>query len=193
MIIQQRMEAVIKLGEMPCRDQEEDDLKAQVAWFTQIATLLKELIDLGKKNNKFKNLAFTEDFDAKLRYNFPFQLHRKLRKCKGEGQEKFENMLNKIQEFLANVQEDLNSIERTLDAKVDSTANSETEGMAEIGANNAEKLDFFILSEHKVELNLKDKVSLDAYNAVVEYEKLDDLKAKTIDINFNVILKQMFI
>ena len=59
MIIQQRIESIIKLGEMPCRDQEEVDLKAQVAWFTEVATLLKELIDLGKKNSEVRDLAFT--------------------------------------------------------------------------------------------------------------------------------------
>ena len=60
MIIQQRMEAVIKLGEMPCRDQEEDDLKAQIAWFTEIATLLKELIDLGKKKSEDRDLQWNK-------------------------------------------------------------------------------------------------------------------------------------
>ena len=91
---------------MPCRDQEEEDLKAQVAWFTEIATLLKELIDLGKKNSEVRDLAFTEDFAAQVRFNFLLPFSRKLRKCKGEGQEKFENMLDKIEEFRENAQED---------------------------------------------------------------------------------------
>ena len=151
------------LGVMPWRDSGEDDLKVQIAWFTDIATLLKELIELGKKNSENRDLAFSEDFAAQFRYNFFLPFGRKLRKCKGEGQEKFENMLDKIEEFRGNALEDLNAF-KTLDDD-DITANSE------INANDVDKVDVFKLSEQQVEKNLKGHDGFDdskVYKAAAE-------------------------
>ena len=173
MIIKQRKEAIIKLGEMPCgKVPEEDDLKAQIAWFSNIATFLKELIDLGKKNSVHRDLAFSKDFADQLAFNFLLKLRRQLRKCEGEGQELFENMLSKVDMFREKAQEELNALKTFNDEtvlKVDSKGSSENESMAEISANDAEKVDVLELSEQQFEIYLKDK--------------LDDLKATTADVN----------
>ena len=80
----------MKLGEMPHdKTRGEKDLRAQISWFIDLSTFLKELIDLGKKNSKYKNLTFSEDFAAQLRQIFPTYLSRKLRKCEDEGGFKF--------------------------------------------------------------------------------------------------------
>ena len=39
-IIKQIKEDLLRLGEMPWRDQEEGDLKAQIAWFSDTATII---------------------------------------------------------------------------------------------------------------------------------------------------------
>ena len=161
MIIKQRKEAIIKLGEMPCgKVPEEDDLKAQIAWFSNIATFLKELIDLGKKNSVHRDLAFSKDFADQLAFNFLLKLRRQLRKCEGEGQELFENMLSKVDMFREKAQEELNALKTFNDEtvlKVDSKGSSENESMAEISANDAEKVDVLELSEQQFEIYLKDK------------------------------------
>ena len=65
-IIKQRMKALINLGEMPCsKVPGEGELKAQIAWFIEVVTLLNELIDLGKNNSEVKTLkAIVKDFLA---------------------------------------------------------------------------------------------------------------------------------
>ena len=113
-IIKQRKDALLKLGEMPsAKLRGEKDLRAQISWLIDLTIFLKELIDLGKKNSKYKNLVFSEDFAAQIRQNFPFNLSRKLRKCEGEGQEHFENMLDRIEEFRETAQEDQQDIDIT--------------------------------------------------------------------------------
>ena len=113
-IIKQRKDALLKLGEMPHHKiKGEKDLRAQISWFIDLTTFLKELIELGKKNSKYKNLTFSEDFAAQIRQIFPTNLGRKLRKCDGEGQELFENMLDKIEEFRDTAQEDQQDIDIT--------------------------------------------------------------------------------
>ena len=83
-IIKQRREALINLGEMPCsKVPGEEDIKAQIDWFTDVATFLKELIDLGKNNSEYRKLAFAKDFADQLTFNFLFKFRRQLRKCEG--------------------------------------------------------------------------------------------------------------
>ena len=113
-IIRHRKEALLKLGEMPSdRVEGQNDLWPQIAWFLDITTFLKELIELGKKNSEYRDLAFAQDFAAQLRRSFPTNLCRKLRKCEGEGLELFENMLVKIEEFREDAQEDQHDIDIT--------------------------------------------------------------------------------
>ena len=155
--------------------------------------ILKELICLGKKNSENSNLAFSTDFADLLRYNFPIKLSRQLRRCKGEGQEKFENMLNKIEEFRENAEQDLKALGMTLDgvdkiALMDDLANSKTESMAEASLIEAEKDDVFELFDQQIKMKLKEKVGLDdsnAYKTVAddENEQLDDVKATLADVH----------
>ena len=71
-IIKQRKDALLKLGEMPPdKTRGEKDLRAQISWFIDLTTFLKELIELGKKNSKYNNLTFSEDFAAQIRQIFP--------------------------------------------------------------------------------------------------------------------------
>ena len=87
----------------------------------------------------------------------------------------------------------MNALEKTLDndntmAKLNSVAPSDTERMAEISVNDAEKIDVCNLSKENIEMNPEDKVSLndsEAYKVVDvnEYEQLEDLKPKTVDVN----------
>ena len=58
-IIKQRKEALLKLGEMPSgKVKGQKDLRPQIAWFIEVTTFLKELIELGKKNSEYRDLAF---------------------------------------------------------------------------------------------------------------------------------------
>ena len=66
-------------------------------------------------------------------------------------------MLNEINEFREKAQEDMNALEKTLDndntmAKLNSVAPSDTERMAEISVNDAEKIDVCILSKDNIEM-----------------------------------------
>ena len=111
-IIKQRKEALLKLGRMPGGVVKgQDDLRPQIAWFLDITTFLKELIELGKKNSEYKDVAFSNEFAAQLRYIFPLKLRHKLRKCEGEGLELFESILVKIEELRENAQEDQQDID----------------------------------------------------------------------------------
>ena len=67
-IIKQQKEALLKLGELPSgRVKGQDDLRPQIAWYLDITTFLKELIELGKKNPEYSDVAFSNEFAAQLR------------------------------------------------------------------------------------------------------------------------------
>ena len=81
-------------------------------------------------------------------------------------------------------------LKKTLDVD-GSTANSETESMAEINANDAagdaKKVNVFELSEQQLDMKLKDGVALDDFNvfkAVVgnESKQLDNPKVTAADV-----------
>ena len=64
-IIKQRKEALLKLGEMPSgKVKGQKDLRPQIAWFIEVTTFLKELIELGKKNSEYRDLAFNKEFEG---------------------------------------------------------------------------------------------------------------------------------
>ena len=197
MVIEQIKESLLYLEEILFDgDEAENSPRAKLAWLIDITSVLEELMDLGKNNSAIRDLIFTRDFAFQILDGFPFKLRRKLRKCEGEGQLLFENLVNKIEEIRGNAQEEVNELDIALYdddvvAKVDedSKDNSGTEGMGKASLNVAGKVDVFELSEQQIEMNLKDKVSLDdsnAYTAVEgnENEQLDDLKATTADVNF---------
>ena len=197
MVIEQIKESLLYLEEILFDgDEAENSPRAKLAWLIDITSVLEELMDLGKNNSAIRDLIFTRDFAFQILDGFPFKLRRKLRKCEGEGQLLFENLVNKIEEIRGNAQEEVNELDIALYdddvvAKVDedSKDNSGTEGMGKASLNVAGKVDVFELSEQQNEMNLKDKVSLDdsnAYTAVEgdENEQLDDLKATTADVNF---------
>ena len=146
MIIEQREEALLYLEEILFDgDNAENGPRAKLAWLIDLTSSLKELMDLGKNNSAFRDLIFTRDFAFQILDGFPSKLRRKLRKCEGEGQVLFENMVNKIEVFRENAQEEVNELDNALygDAtmtNVDSTVNSETKSMSEIGVKMMRKL-----------------------------------------------------
>ena len=174
MIIEQREEALLYLEEILFDgDNAENGPRAKLAWLIDLTSSLKELMDLGKNNSAFRDLIFTRDFAFQILDGFPSKLRRKLRKCEGEGQVLFENMVNKIEVFRENAQEEVNKLD---------------DALYDLSANDATKVDVFKLSEHQIEKIMKDKVSLDdtrAYKAVIvdEYGQLDDLKGAIADVN----------
>ena len=174
MIIEQREEALLYLEEILFDgDNAENGPRAKLAWLIDLTSSLKELMDLGKNNSAFRDLIFTRDFAFQILDGFPSKLRRKLRKCEGEGQVLFENMVNKIEVFRENAQEEVNKLD---------------EALYDLSAKDATKVDVFKLSEHQIEKIMKDKVSLDdtrAYKAVIvdEYGQLDDLKGAIADVN----------
>ena len=174
-------------------DKGENDLRTRVAWLYDLAFSFKELMDLSKNDWPFRNLIITTLNSAfHIRIGFPSKLRRKLMKCKGEGQELFENMLIKMEEFRVNAWEEQNALDiarygESIMVRMDIAANSETDSMTKKYVNDAEKVDVYKLSEQKIQKNLKDEVGLDdsyANKAVVyeENEQLDDLEAATADV-----------
>ena len=105
-------------------------------------------------------------------------------------------MLNKIEEFRENAEQDLKALGMTLDgddhvwlmALMDDMANSKTESRAEASLIEAEKNDVFELFDQQIKMNLKEKVGLNdsnAYKTVAddENEQLDDVKATLADVH----------
>ena len=137
-------------------DKGENDLRTEHAWLNDLTYTFKALMDLSKNDWAFRNSILTKLYSAfHIRGGFPSKLRRKLMKCKGEGQELFENMLSKIEEFRENIQEDLNTMDKTLDGDntintMDTSANSETGRTTDISGNDAEKVDVK-LSAQKIE------------------------------------------
>merc|ERR1711954_339457 len=90
-IINQRMEALMKLGMKP---KSMSNHNAETAWYIDLTTFLREIIDLGIKNPDYSELIFSIKFAMELRQLFPSgRLRNKLRECGGKGQEHLENML----------------------------------------------------------------------------------------------------
>ena len=101
-IINQRKEALMKLGARP---KDTANLDAVIAWYIDITTFLREIIDLGVKNPDYSELIFTTEFAMHIRSLFPYgKVRDKLRKCEGQGKSHLENMLELIKEWLENAQ-----------------------------------------------------------------------------------------
>ena len=97
-------------------DKGENDPRTLLAWLNDLAFTLKELMDLSKNDWSFRNLILTTLYSALV--GFPSKLRCKLRKCKGEGQELFENMLKKIEELRENAQEEVDALDIALYGEV---------------------------------------------------------------------------
>ena len=190
----QRKEALLYLEEiLDDEDQDENDIRAELAWLNDLTDLFNEIVYLSKSDSAFRQLVFsTLFFSFHIRVGFTPKLRRKLRKCEGEEQELFENMLNKIEELRETAQEEVNALDNVLYGDdtmgMDITANSEseTESIIEKSVNDAKKVDVYKLSVQKIQ-NLKDEGGLDVSNenkavGYEENEQLDDLKAATADV-----------
>ena len=101
-IINQRKEALLKLGPLPRRT---SNRSTEVSWYIDLTTFLRELIDLGVKNPDYSELIFLNQFAMEVRHLFTnVKLRKKLRECGGTGQTHLENMLELINEWLLDVQ-----------------------------------------------------------------------------------------
>ena len=103
-IIKQRKEALLKLGSMPRKVG--NNLNVQIAWYIDLTTFLRELIDLAIKNPRYSDMVFFNQFAIDIRQLFNDRLRAKLRRCRGEGQAHLENMLELIMEWLDHAQVD---------------------------------------------------------------------------------------
>ena len=92
-IIKQRKEALLKLGMKP---RSTSNLSTEIAWYIDMTTFLREIINLGIKNPDYSELIFSGQFAVDIRRLFPrsSKWKSKLRKCGGQGQTHLENMLN---------------------------------------------------------------------------------------------------
>ena len=76
-----------------------NNLSVCIAWYINLTTFLRELIDLAIKNPNYSELIFLNQFG--IRQILPDdKLTVKLRRCRGEGQAHLENMLELIMEWL---------------------------------------------------------------------------------------------
>ena len=101
-IIQQRTEALLKLGEKP---KSTPNHNTEIGWYIDLTTFLREIIDLGIKNPDYSEQIFANKFAMEIRGLFPFgRLKDKLRKCGGEGRSHLENMLELISDWLETAQ-----------------------------------------------------------------------------------------
>ena len=101
-IIQQRTEALLKLGGKP---KSTPNLNTEIGWYIDLTTFLREIIDLGIKNPDYSEQIFANKFAMQIRMMFPYgKLRDELRKCRGEGQSHLENMLELMNEWLETAQ-----------------------------------------------------------------------------------------
>ena len=92
----------MKLGMKP---KSVTNFDAEIAWYIDMTTFLREIIHLGIKNPDYSELIFTNQFAMEIRQLFPHRrLKNKLRKCRGQGQTHLENMLELMGEWLENAQ-----------------------------------------------------------------------------------------
>ena len=98
-IINQRKKALMKLG---MKSRNTSNLSTEIAWYIDMTTFLREIIDLGIKNPDYSELIFSHQFAVDIRQLFPpnSKWRTKLRRCKGQGQSHLENMLELIGEWL---------------------------------------------------------------------------------------------
>ena len=90
-----KKEALSRLGKLPSRG----GRKAQVAWYLEVESLVKDILELGKKSSPLEKLAFNLDnIDVIIRM-FPIHQERRLMKCEGEGRSQIEAILKEISEF----------------------------------------------------------------------------------------------
>ena len=102
-IINQRKNALMKLGMKP---RGTSNLSTEIAWYIDMTTFLREIIDLGIKNPGYSEIIFSNQFAVDIRQLFPpnSKWRIKLRRCEGQGQSHLENMLELIGEWLAAAQ-----------------------------------------------------------------------------------------
>ena len=63
-IINQRKEALMKLGVKP---KAKANLNTEIAWYIDLTTFLREIIDLGVKNPDYSELIFINQFGSFIR------------------------------------------------------------------------------------------------------------------------------
>ena len=101
-IINHRKDALMKLCVKP---KALANLNTEIAWYIDLTTLLREIINLGVKNPEYSELIFSNQFAMEIRQLFPHgRLKDKLRKCGGGGQTHLENMLERMNNWLKNAQ-----------------------------------------------------------------------------------------
>ena len=110
---EERKEALLYFEDvLSDEDKGENDLRTRLAWLNDLTYTFKELMDLSKNDRAFRNLILTTLYSAfHTRVGFSSILRCKLRKCKGKGQELFENMLIKMEEFRENAWEEVNALD----------------------------------------------------------------------------------
>merc|ERR1711942_103795 len=96
-IINQRKETLMKLGVKP---KSTANMNSEIAWYIDLTTFLREIIDLGIKNPDCSELIFSNQFAIEVRPLFPHgRLRDKLRKCGGGGRSHLENMLELMNDW----------------------------------------------------------------------------------------------
>ena len=137
-------------------DKGENDLRTEHAWLNDLTYTFKALMDLSKNDWAFRNSILTKLYSAfHIRGGFPSKLRRKLMMCEGEGQELFENMLIKMEEFRVNAWEEVNALDiarwgESIMVRMDIAATSETDSMTEKFVNDPEKVDVYKPSDQTI-------------------------------------------
>ena len=107
-----RKDSLLKLGFLP-RENAKGGVKTQVEWYLEVESLLKNIIDLGKKSSELDREAFSGSSMNNIMRMFPSNLQRKLDECPGDGSDRVEAMLKKIAGFRSTAQRRKNIIEST--------------------------------------------------------------------------------
>ena len=94
----------MNLGPLP-RDNARGGLKAKVEWYLELEALLKSILDLGRKSSDLGMEAFSKSSISTIFKLFPASVGNKLLKCPGRGEERLENILQKISEIRKQAQD----------------------------------------------------------------------------------------
>ena len=98
-LMQNRKEAMYKLGQLP-KDDAEGGCKAQIEWYLEIEVILKSVIDLGNKSPEMYGEAFCQTSFRTILKLFPRRMMMKLDNCSGDfGPLRMEQVLLKISQF----------------------------------------------------------------------------------------------
>ena len=103
-LMDHRKEALVKLGPLP-KDNARGGLKAKVEWYLQLEALLKSILDLGRKSLDLGMEAFSKSSINNIFKLFPAAVGNKLMRCPGRGEERLENILQKISEIRKEAQD----------------------------------------------------------------------------------------